>query len=201
MLEVFTFDQGTPEWHECRRGIPTASEFKSVLAKGEGKTRRAYMLRLIGERLTGECAETYTNGHMERGKEMEAEARNVYSFLHDVEPELVGFLRNGDKGASPDSLVGDVGLLEVKTKLPHLQVEVLLGDRLPPEHVAQVQGALWVAEREWLDFVSYWPKLPVFIKRVYRDEPYITKLAAEVAAFNDEMLGLLEKLSPTKAAA
>lgn len=201
MLEVFTFEQGTPEWHECRRGIPTASEFKSVLAKGEGKTRRAYMMRLIGERMTGECAESYTNAHMERGKEMEAEARNAYSFMKDAEPELVGFLRDGDKGASPDSLVDTNGLLEVKTKLPHLQVEVLLGDRLPPEHVAQVQGALWVSGREWLDFVSYWPKMPLFIKRVHRDEAYIAKLATEVAAFNEEMLGLLAKLQPTKAAA
>jgi hypothetical protein len=82
-----------------------------------------------------------------------------------------------------------------------LQLECLLADKLPSEHVAQVQGALWVAEREWIDFCSYWPKLPLFVKRVYRDEDYIKNLAAEVARFNSEMLELIEKIQPTKAVA
>jgi hypothetical protein len=201
MIEVFDCLQGTPEWHACRLGIPTASEFKTVMAKGEGKTRRTYMLKLIGERMTGELTDSYSNAHMERGKAMEAEARDAYSFMTDIEPQIVGFLRNGDKGASPDSLAGDVGLIEIKTKLPHLQLEVLLSDRVPPEHVAQIQGALWVAEREWIDFVSYWPKLPLFVKRVHRDEAYIAKLAAEVKAFNEEMLAIIEQINPSKAAA
>jgi hypothetical protein len=202
VIEVFdSIEQGTPEWHACRLGIPTASRFATVMAKGEGKTRREYLLRLVGERLTGEPSESYTNTHMERGKEMEAEARDTYEFMQDVECKRVGFIRSGDKGASPDSLVDDVGGCEIKTKLPHLQLDVLLRDRLPPEHVAQCQGFLWVAEREWVDFVSYWPKLPLFVKRVYRDEPYIKYLAAEVAAFNDELLTLVERFQPRRAAA
>jgi hypothetical protein len=153
------------------------------------------MLTLIGERLTSEIApEGYTNAHMERGQEMEAEARAAYAFLADVEPELVGFIRNGDAGASPDSLVGANGLVEIKTKLPHLHLDALLLDRLPPEHVAQVQGQLWIAEREWVDFVSYWPKLRPFVKRVHRDEPYIASLKVAVQEFNDELLALMEKL-------
>lgn len=199
MPEIFTFEQGTPEWRMARLGIPTASEFDTVMAKGRGGgpsvTRRKYMLTLIGERLTGEIApEGYQNAHMERGKVMEAEARNAYSFLADVEPVQVGFIRNEIAGASPDSLVTDVGLLEIKTKLPHIHLEVLAEDRLPPEHVAQVQGQLWVSEREWCDFVSYWPKLRPFVKRIYRDEAYIANLAAAVRQFNDEMLALMETL-------
>jgi len=201
MLEVFNCEQGTPEWHMCRLGIPTASEFKSVLAKGEGKMRRAYMYKLIGERKTGETSENYSNGHMERGKEMEAEARDLYTFMKDIEPSRVGFLRNYEAGCSPDGFVGATGLIEIKTKLPHLQVEVLLADRLPPEHVAQCQGALWVAEREWIDFCSYWPKLPLFVKRVYRDEAYIKRLSLEVSEFNAEMLSLIERIQPKQEAA
>jgi hypothetical protein len=201
MIQIFDCEQGTPEWFACRRGIPTASEFSTVMAKGEGKTRRKYMMTLIGEILTGEVTDSYSNAHMERGKAMEAEARDLYSFHTDLEPVRVGFIRNGDKGCSPDSLIDANGMTEIKTKLPHLQLEVILGDRLPPEHVAQCQGALWVAEREWIDFVSYWPKLPIFVKRIHRDEAYIAKLAAEVAAFNDEMLALIERIHPTKAAA
>lgn len=201
MIQIFDCEQGSPEWYAARLGIPTASEFSTVMAKGEGKTRRKYMMTLIGERLTGEIADSYSNGHMERGKIMEAEARDLYAFHTDLEPTRVGFIRNGDKGCSPDSLVTTNGMSEIKTKLPHLQLEVVLADRLPPEHVGQCQGALWVAEREWIDFVSYWPKLPLFVKRVYRDEDYIKRLASEVAAFNDEMLALIERIQPSQEAA
>jgi hypothetical protein len=201
MIQVIQCEQGTQEWHEARLGIPTASRFKDVLAKGEGKTRKRYMLDLAGERLTGEACESYSSIHMERGKIMEDEARDLYMFMTDAECKGVGFIRNGDKGASPDSLIGDNGMLEIKTKLPALQLECILADKVPSEHVAQIQGALWVAEREWLDFVSYWPKLPLFVKRVFRDEDYIKNLAGEVAKFNSEMLELIEKIQPTKKAA
>lgn len=198
MVEVITCEQGTDEWRLARLGIPTASEFSTVMAKGRGGgesvTRRKYMLTLIGERLTGEIApEGYSNAHMERGKVMEQEARDAYAFLQDVEPAQVGFIKNELAGASPDSLVGDAGLLEIKTKLPHLQLDVLLRDELPSEHVAQVQGQLWVSGREWVDFVSYWPKLRPFVKRVYRDEAYIAGLKIAVEDFTSEMLTLMEK--------
>lgn len=190
-MNIIECEQGSPEWFQARLGIPTASEFDKVLAKGRGggesKGRRTYMLKLIGERLTGEPAESYTNGHMERGKIMEEEARNAYVFMQDIEPQRVGFIRNGDKGCSPDSLIANDGLLEIKTKLPHLQLEVLLNECMPPDHVAQVQGQMWVTEREWCDFVSYWPKLPLFVKRIYRDDEYIRLLENAVTDFLEEM--------------
>jgi hypothetical protein len=193
-VEIINCEQGSEEWFLSRLGIPTASAFGTVMAKGQGKTRKAYMLKLLGERMTGEMTESYTNHHMERGHEMEPEARETYAFMKDCEPIQVGFIRNGNKGASPDSLVGDDGLLEIKTKLPHLQIQVLLEDRLPPEHKPQVQGQIWTAEREWCDFVSYWPKLPVFIKRVYRDEDYIKSLSNEVDRFVNDMNELEETI-------
>lgn len=192
MIQIFDCDQGSEAWYRARLGIPTASEFHTVMAKGKeagstSVTRRTYMMKLAGEILTGEPAEGYSNHHMDRGKEMEAEARETYAFVHDVEPELVGFVRNGDKGCSPDSLVGNDGMLEIKTKLPHLLIPLIIRDNFPPEHKAQCQGALWVAEREWIDISVYWPKLPPFTKRAYRDEAYIKTLAAAVDAFNDEL--------------
>lgn len=193
-VEIIDCEQGGAEWWQARLGLPTASEFSSVMAKGQGKTRRAYMLRLIGERICGEPADTYTNAHMERGKIMEEEARNAYAFMHDVDPVRIGFIRNGGVGCSPDSLIGDSGLVEIKTKLPHLQIETLLADRLPPDHSAQVYGQLWVAEREWCDFVSYWPKLPLFVKRVYRDEKIIADIKREVEEFSVEMQKLEDQI-------
>lgn len=204
MIEVITCDQGTPEWYQARLGIPTASEFDTVLATGRGggesKTRRTYLFKLAGEVLTGEPMYSFQNDHMQRGKEMEDEARNLYVFLTDLELAQVGFIRNGQKGCSPDSLIGADGMLEIKTKLAHLQCEVLHCDEFPSEHKAQCQGQLWVAEREWVDFCSYWPKLPLFAKRVFRDEPYIKKLAAEVDRFNNELADLVEKIRARKAA-
>jgi hypothetical protein len=204
-LQIFDCEQGSPEWYACRLGIPTASEFDTVQAKGKGgaesKTRRTYMLKLIGEQITGQPTYDYSNDHMERGKQMEAEARNLYAMVADVEPIKVGFMRRGDAGCSPDSLIGTNGISEIKTKLAHLQLEVLLSDRLPPEHVPQTQGQLWIAEREWCDFVSYWPGLPLFIKRVHRDEDYIRNLAAAVQAFNDEMQELTARVQQYRSAA
>lgn len=197
MLEIIQCEQNSPEWLQARLGIPTASQFATVMAKGvkggQSKTRQTYLYKLLGERLTGEPAENYTNAHMERGHLMEAEARAAYAILTDSEPELVGFIRNGDKGASPDSLLGDNGLLEIKTKLPHLQLAVLEADAVPPEHIAQIQGQIWIAEREWADFASYWPKLPLFHKRVYRDDVYIKSMEAAVRQFNEELSALEAK--------
>jgi hypothetical protein len=192
VIEISDCDQGTPEWFAARAGVPTASEFSTVMAKGKdggaSVTRGKYLRQLAGEILTGEVApEGYSNAHMERGKLMEAEARTLYAFMHDVEPMQVGFIRNGRKGGSPDSLIGADGGLEIKTAIPAVQIERLQRGGLPAEHKAQVQGNLWVAEREWWDFVSYWPKLPPLIVRVYRDETYIAQLSKAVDAFNEEL--------------
>lgn len=195
-MEIFRCEQNSDDWYKLRVGIPTSSCFDFVMAKpgpkgGVAKTRQTYMWKLAGERITGEPMDNYTNWHMERGKEMEPEARNMYAFDNDAEPQLVGFIRNGDKGASPDAFLGDDGLLEIKTKLPHLLIPLLLGGEFPPEHKAQCQGQLWVAERDWLDFVAYWPRMPIFVTRITRDEPYIKDLSAAVAVFNRELADMV----------
>ncbi|MDR6818455.1 hypothetical protein J2X76_003632 [Neorhizobium sp. 2083] len=194
MMEVFDFEQGEEEWFHARMGIPTASKFATVMAKGEGKTRSEYMRKLAGEIITGEPAESFSNVHTERGNVMEDEARQTYAFVEMAEIRRVGFIRNGNKGASPDSLVGANGGLEIKTALPHIQIDRLERDRLPPEHRAQVQGNLWLSEREWWDFVSYWPRLPILTVRVYRDEDYIKTMADEIDRFNDELAELVDRI-------
>ena len=190
-MNIFECEQGTPEWFEARRGIPTASEFATVMAKGRGGgdslTRTKYLYTLAGEILTGEVQDSYTNPHMERGKAMEQEARDMYALMQFEEPKRVGLIRNDIAGASPDSLIKDDGLLEIKTALPHIQIQRLDLNRLPPEHVAQVQGQLWVSGRNYCDFVSYWPKLPLLCVRVERDEQKIAEIAEAVAVFVAEL--------------
>lgn len=198
MLEIFTCDQNSDEWFRARMGIPTASEFATVLAKGKGggdsKTRQTYLYKLAGEIITGDPMESFSNAHMERGKVMEDDARCLYEFMTDVECERVGFIRSGRKGASPDSLVGDAGMVEIKTKLPHLMIETILRGEFPPEHKAQCQGQLWVAEREWIDIAVYWPGMPLFVTRATRDEEFIKQLSEGVDAFNDELDSIVARV-------
>ena len=190
-LVVHTCEQGSPDWFKVRAGMPTASEFATVMASGRGggesKTRRTYLLRLAGEIVTGQPAESFTNVHMERGKALEGEARDLYAFQRDADPELVGFIVIGRKGCSPDSLLGTDGALEIKTKFPHLLLEALLRNDFPPEHKAQCQGVLWVAEREWIDIAVYWPGLPLVVHRATRDERYIATMAQAVRDFVSDL--------------
>lgn len=199
MIQVIDCEQGSAEWFAARAGIPTASEFSTVMAKGKdggaSVTRAKYMRQLAGEILTGEPApEGYSNAFMERGKLLEDEARRLYAFMKDAEPQRVGFIRNGSKGASPDSLIGDNAGLEIKVAIPAVQIERLQSGKLPSEYKAQVQGSLWVTERETWDFVSYCPKLPPLILTVHRDEEYIAALAKAVDAFNEELDALVNSI-------
>lgn len=197
-LQVFNCDQGTPEWYAARLGIPTASEFSTVMARGRdggsSLTRKTYMMKLAGERLTGLPMDSYSNGHMERGKEWEAEAREKYAFDTETDPEIVGFLRRGDMGCSPDSLIGERGGLEIKTKAAHLHIEALLRDDIPPEHRAQLQGFLLVTERDWIDLAIYCRKLPLVTRRVLPDRDYIANLKGEIDRFNDELAAMVERV-------
>lgn len=197
-LEIIECEQNSDEWLRARMGLPTSSMFATVMAIGKGgaesKTRATYLRKLAGEIITGEPMENFSNAHMERGHAMEGEARDRYSLLTDADPQLVGFIRNGQKGGSPDSLIGADGLLEIKTALPHILIGYIEADKFPAEHIAQCQGNLWVSEREWLDITVYWPKMPSFIKRIHRDEKYIADLSSAVDQFNSELAELVQRV-------
>lgn len=197
-MRVIDCEQGTIEWHLARSGKATASEFHTVLAKGksapESKTRRTYMLKLAGEILTGEPATSFQSAAMQRGKDMEAEARDYYAFLAPSPVQRVGFLDAGNYGCSPDALVGDDGLLEIKTAEPHILIAHHLSGNFPAEHRAQCQGALWVTGRSWLDLLIYWPRVEPFLIRVTPDADYIAELAKEVDRFNTELAGIVDAM-------
>lgn len=190
-LEIIDCEQNSKEWHQARLGIPTSSSFDAIMTPGktksEQKTRRTYMLKLAGEILTGQPTEMVMTRDMERGHLLEPEARDLYQLQTGTRVDRVGFLRRGRVGCSPDSLIGQDGGLEIKTKAPHLLIDVDLKDEFPEEHKAQVQGALWITGRAWWDIAIYWPGLPLFVKRTFRDEAYIQTLAAEVDRFNTDL--------------
>ena len=106
MMQIIDVEQGSPEWYAARLGIPTASAFSTILSSNkeakDKKTRTEYMRKLAGEIVTGEPMESYSNVHMERGKVQEDEARDLYAFMQDCDPQRVGFILNGERGCSPD---------------------------------------------------------------------------------------------------
>lgn len=192
--------QGSEAWLQARCGKATASEFSSILTKGQGKTRASYLRRVLAERLVGKPLETYRNGHMDRGIEQEPFARMAYEASTGRMVEEVGFIQHEslDTGCSPDGLVGDDGGAEIKSVIPTVQVETILRGGYPPEHAPQIQGNLWITKRQWWDFCSYCPDMPerlrLYTYRVQRDEKYIATLAVEVRAFVGEVQTLYDAL-------
>lgn len=197
-MEIFNCEQGTPEWFAARAGIPTASMFGTVLAKGEGKTRLSYMIKLAGEIISGQPMESFSNEHTERGNEEESIARDLYAFQTGVQYERVGFIRDGRSGASPDCLIGDDGGAEIKSRLVHIQTELFAKGELPSAVKPQIQGLMWKSRRRWWDYVSYCSKMPapyrLFILRVSRDESYIQKLATEIDRFNADLDAMVAQI-------
>lgn len=198
MIEIFNFPQYSEEWWATRIGIPTMSNAKIFLMNGKGgadsKTRKKLLYTTAAEVITGKPTEGFTNANTERGHDNETPNRELYSYIHEVEPEIVGFVRNGRRGGSPDAFIGSDGILECKNHQPSILIPMILADEFPDEHMAQCQGLLMVCEREWVDVSCYWPDMPLFVKRTYRDEAYIQKLSTAIDEFNEELDALVEKL-------
>lgn len=197
--------QGSEEWKALRLGKVTASRVADVVARtktGYGASRANYMAQLIAERLTNTAAETYTNAAMQHGTETEPEARSAYEFYQSVAVKEVAFVphpRIDQAGCSPDGLVGDDGLVEIKCPNTATHLDTLLGQAVPAKYEAQIQFQMACTGREWCDFVSYDPRMPenmrLFIKRLPRDDKRIAELESEIASFLLEMAVKLSELN------
>lgn len=192
--------QGEPEWLALRAGIFTMSNASllEVNGKGEGGLGAGaitYMHQLIGERFTGEVEGFSGNSHTERGHEVEEIVKSgMYVGGQEHKCSDVTIILNHGVGYSPDWVVGDDGLLEVKSKMAKFQVGILLNKEVPSEHIGQLQGGLWVSERDWIDFISYSQGMPMFEKRVYRDEKYIKNLSEKIKVFYEVMEQKIEAI-------
>lgn len=188
-MKKYNVEQGTPEWHEARLGIPTASEFKKIITPGgdASKSSDDYANSLIAEMIAGECDDSFVGTKWtERGKLLESDAVGMYEQTTGVTTEAVGFCTDDARtmGCSPDRLVGEDGLLELKVLSPKNHIDTALHEKIDREHYPQLQGQLYVTNRKWVDIMSYHPKiLPVTI-RVYRDNDYLFKMANYLAKFN-----------------
>jgi putative phage-type endonuclease len=208
-MRLLDVEQGTPEWHAARLGKVTASRIADVMAKtktGYGAGRANYMAELICERLTGASAERFTNAAMAWGTDMEPQARETYAFVNAVDVAQIGFVLHptiDDAGASPDGLVGDDGLVEIKCPNTATHIETLLSGKVPQKYADQMQWQMACTGRQWCDFVSYDPRLPdhlsLWVRRVARDDDRIAEMTAEVGAFLSEMGGKLAQLEKVAA--
>ncbi len=198
-------DQQSPEWLHARCGCVTASRVKDVIAKlksgKESASRASYKMELLAETITGSAAEHYVSAPMMHGIETEPLARNMYEIERGIEIERVGFVLHPTikrSGASPDGLIGDDGILEIKCPQTTTHLGYFMEGIMPEEYVPQVQWQLACTGRKWCDFVSYDPRLPadfgLFIVRFERNEEAICQMEAEVKQFRAELDAMAEKL-------
>ena len=190
-------EQGSETWFAYRLGKVSASRMADMTAMtktGYGASRANYMAELVAQRLTGVYAESYSNGAMQWGTEREPEARAMYEFMRNMPVVLVGVALHdmiSNACASPDGLVGDDGLIEIKCPNTATHIATLLGAEIPGKYLKQMQWQMACTGRGWCDFVSYDPRMPpemqLHIQRVHRSEDDITALALATELFLSEV--------------
>lgn len=195
--------QGSPEWLSLRAGKPTASCFdKLITSTGEqSKTLPAYAITLAGEMYAGKPLDAWEgNGHTERGKILEEEARLSYAFFHDVKPVQVGFVTDDDMqyGCSPDGFIGDDGGLEIKCLKAENHIKAIMYYRkhkkCPPDYVQQTQGNIFVTGRKWWDLHFYHPDLPSLTIRQFPNESILNALKESISSVLVERDKILAEL-------
>lgn len=199
-LTIFDqLEQGTDEWLEARRGIVTASTVGKLLTStgkvANNDTSRTLTEALAIERITGRIEYMRPSRDMERGTILEPFARDLYAEHYNPVTE-VGFMRLDGSGHalgySPDGLIGDDGLLEIKSRAARIQVRTILDNRVPAANMAQLQAGLLVSGRAWIDYCSYSPGLPLYVKRVLPDAAWFAAISEAVDQFEDNASTLAE---------
>ena len=196
---ILGHEQGSPEWLAARLGKPSASMFsKLITATGKpSSSADGYINQLIAERLRGQSEPFYVTEWMARGTELEPEAREAYEFISGNDVIETGFILDTgfEYGCSPDGLIADQGGLEIKCPAPQTMVSYLRDNQVGvKKYWQQIQGCMWISQREWWDFFAYHPEMPHVIVRVERDEDFIAKLAEEVTKAVEIILNQVEKL-------
>ena len=199
-MKLITAEQRTPEWFAARLGKATASNFGNILAAKTTAAYRNYRVRLALERLTGRQEEIFQSEAMKQGTEREPLARIAYEALTGNLVEEVGFCLHDtlECGASPDGLIDSVRGLEIKCPTPGKHCEYLRAKAEPPEYTPQIQGCMWITDRQEWDFVSFCPEFPenaqLIVRTIKRDDAYIEKLAAAVESFMQEVAAEVEAI-------
>lgn len=194
-------EQGSQEWFDARCGILTASVIGQMITpktvkRADNETARSLTRHLAAERITQYVEPTFTSADMERGNLVEPIARDLYSKDY-AEAREVGFMLMEEEsfklGFSPDGLVGDNGLLEIKAPRQKKHLATILDDAVPMEHMAQIQTGLLVSGYEWLDFISYCGGMPLFVKRVLPDPKWFDAIKETASVFEENVSKMIER--------
>lgn len=188
-------EQNSLEWFEIRKGKFTCSTLSDLFMDKKTKGYNEAINKVVFERLTGEIPESFVNDYMKRGSELEPLARQRYELETFNNVEQVGFIEYSDWfGYSPDGLIGDSGLIEIKCPKFSTLIDFALTKKIPKEYIYQMQGGLLVSEREWCDFVMFHPKLDLQIVRVFRDEEIISEIQKVLAESVEEVIKRIDKI-------
>lgn len=198
-------EQRTTEWFQARLGKVTSSRVADVIAKtktGYSASRENYMAQLVVERMTNKISESYTNAAMEWGVANEKFARAAYELKMGVMVDETGLVDHPTipmAGASPDGLVGEDGLVEIKCPNTATHIDTLLTQTVPAKYNTQMQFQMACTGRQWCDFVSFDPRMPqkaqIFIKRVLRDDLFIKEVESEIKKFLAEVSAKVDQLN------
>ena len=176
-MKIHNFEQRTDEWYAIRKGKMTASNAETIIANGKGL--ETYIYNLMAEYYSSAEKENYINADMQRGIDLEPEAKIEFQFYTGLDIKEVGCVELNDYIlASPDGLIGDDGLIEIKCPNDSIYFKLLLSNNIKPEYIAQMQMQMYVTERQYCYFVSYNPNFEksLYIKKITRDEEMIDKL-------------------------
>ena len=176
-MKIYNFEQRTEDWYNIRKGKMTASNAETIIANGKGL--ETYIYNLMAEYYSSAEKENYINADMQRGIDLEPEARLEFEFYTDLDVQEVGFIEHNEFiGVSPDGLIGDDGLIEIKCPNDSIYFKLLLSNNIKPEYIAQMQMQMYVTDRQYCYFVSYNPNFEksLYIKKINRDEEMIEKL-------------------------
>lgn len=188
-------EQGSDEWLAARCGLLTASTVgklitPSTLKTADNETSRGLTMTLAAERITGHVDYVHPTFDMQRGTDEEPLARAVYA-EHFAPVEEVGFIVREEAdyklGFSPDGLVGTDGLIEIKSRRPKSQLQTIIDDRVPGYNIAQLMAGLFVTGREWCEYVSYSPGMPLYVQRVYSDPRWFAAIEATARQFEKDV--------------
>jgi putative phage-type endonuclease len=199
-MEIINCIQGSNEWSRARRGIATASNFSKIITINGSlsKSIDEYAFQLASETITILQDEPFDSFDMQRGRDLEPEARDFYQQETFSLVKQVGFMKCDSYGYSPDGLIGNDGLIEIKCPKQNTHTKYLFNNKLPSEYLAQVQGGLFVSGRKWCDFISYHPNFvddkKMFKVRVFRDDEFIKHLSKGLNKLNIKKNQILSKI-------
>lgn len=193
----YDVEQKSEAWDNLHVGLPTSSNFEKIITPTGKKSSqwKSYAHGLIGEKLLKRRTDTFSNEWMDRGTIMEIDAVSEYELQRDIDTVKIGFITDDEHtmGCSPDRLVGEEGLLEIKCPKPNTFVGYVLEDTIQKDYYPQLQGQLFVSGRKWVDIMAFHPELtqlPVIV-RMERDPTYLMVMEGLLKQFNEYLVDSL----------